>query len=111
MDAHNFGPLHVIESFQSSNLRVPDSIRSSIGSPEPISKNAPNCVITPGAAEPLATLPLSHCVFNDRALSLSFKRSKDWDPYLDVSIFFLQVRCEVKEFGNRIGRKVEGLKL
>ncbi|KAI5671731.1 hypothetical protein M9H77_12095 [Catharanthus roseus] len=34
----------VMESFQSSNQTVPDSTRSSIGKPEPISRNAPECV-------------------------------------------------------------------
>ncbi|KAI5665881.1 hypothetical protein M9H77_15734 [Catharanthus roseus] len=36
--------MSVTESFQSSNRTVPDSTRSSIGEPEPISKNAPECV-------------------------------------------------------------------
>ncbi|KAI5649905.1 hypothetical protein M9H77_35910 [Catharanthus roseus] len=31
----------VMESFQSSNRMVPDSTRSSIGEPKPISRNAP----------------------------------------------------------------------
>ncbi|KAI5654384.1 hypothetical protein M9H77_31571 [Catharanthus roseus] len=34
----------LMESFQSSNRTVPDSILSSIGEPEPISRNAPDCV-------------------------------------------------------------------
>ncbi|KAI5676394.1 hypothetical protein M9H77_07344 [Catharanthus roseus] len=34
----------VMDSFQSSNRTVPDSTRSSIGEPEPISRNAPECV-------------------------------------------------------------------
>ncbi|KAI5677680.1 hypothetical protein M9H77_08630 [Catharanthus roseus] len=50
-------PLDVMESFQSSNRTVPDSTMSSIGEPEPISRNAPKCVI-PSAAKPLAALPL-----------------------------------------------------
>ncbi|KAI5648257.1 hypothetical protein M9H77_34262 [Catharanthus roseus] len=36
--------MSVIESFQSSNRTVPDSIMSSTGEPEPISRNAPDCV-------------------------------------------------------------------
>ncbi|KAI5676885.1 hypothetical protein M9H77_07835 [Catharanthus roseus] len=36
--------MSIMESFQSSNRTVPDSILSSIGEPEPISKNAPDCV-------------------------------------------------------------------
>ncbi|KAI5675416.1 hypothetical protein M9H77_06366 [Catharanthus roseus] len=35
--------MSVMESFQSSNRTVPDSIVSSIGEPEPISRNAPDC--------------------------------------------------------------------
>ncbi|KAI5658694.1 hypothetical protein M9H77_27487 [Catharanthus roseus] len=36
--------MSVMELFQSSNRTVPDSTRSSIGEPEPISRNAPECV-------------------------------------------------------------------
>ncbi|KAI5658908.1 hypothetical protein M9H77_27701 [Catharanthus roseus] len=36
--------MSVMESFQSSNQTVPDSTRSFIGEPEPISRNAPECV-------------------------------------------------------------------
>ncbi|KAI5649593.1 hypothetical protein M9H77_35598 [Catharanthus roseus] len=34
-----------------------------------------------------------------KAPSLSFEHSRDWDPYLDISIFSLQVRY-VKSFGS-----------
>ncbi|KAI5668503.1 hypothetical protein M9H77_18356 [Catharanthus roseus] len=36
--------MSVMELFQSSNRTVPDSTRSSIGEPEPISRNVPECV-------------------------------------------------------------------
>ncbi|KAI5655231.1 hypothetical protein M9H77_32418 [Catharanthus roseus] len=40
----NYRHCDIMESFQSSNRTVPDSIMSSIGEPEPISRNAPDCV-------------------------------------------------------------------
>ncbi|KAI5657119.1 hypothetical protein M9H77_25912 [Catharanthus roseus] len=58
--------MSVIESFQSSNRTVPDSTRSSIGEPEPISRNALDVVVIPSVAEPLTALPLLHYVFGDR---------------------------------------------
>ncbi|KAI5657037.1 hypothetical protein M9H77_25830 [Catharanthus roseus] len=36
--------MSIMESFQSSNQTVPDSIVSSTGEPEPTSRNAPNCL-------------------------------------------------------------------
>ncbi|KAI5649177.1 hypothetical protein M9H77_35182 [Catharanthus roseus] len=40
----NYRHCDVMESFQSSNRTVLDSIVSSTGEPEPISRNAPDCV-------------------------------------------------------------------
>ncbi|KAI5671487.1 hypothetical protein M9H77_11851 [Catharanthus roseus] len=57
--------MSVMESFQSSNHVVPDSTRSSIGEPEPISRNAPDCVVIPSIVEPLASLPIGHYVFSN----------------------------------------------
>ncbi|KAI5658147.1 hypothetical protein M9H77_26940 [Catharanthus roseus] len=84
MDAQNFQPLHGVgEKTSSSSSDWSTSSSSSltvvyniVGSSETI------CVTT--------------------TLSLSFKQSKDWDPYLGISIFSLPVRY-VKAFGGSAG--------
>ncbi|KAI5672233.1 hypothetical protein M9H77_12597 [Catharanthus roseus] len=90
MDAHNFQPLHGIETASSSS----DWSTSSSSSLTVVYN-------IHGSSETI-------CVTAVISPSLSFEQSRDWDPYPGISIFSLPIRY-VKSFGFK--SKVLGVKL